>query len=53
MNEKIVVTDYWGGCPKCGRNDGQFNAGPRALVRLPRAQSDVDHRNEPVLRLAR
>jgi hypothetical protein len=27
MNEKIVVTDYFGGCPKCGRNAGQFNAG--------------------------
>ena len=27
MNEKIVVTDYFGGCPKCGRNDGPFNAG--------------------------
>jgi hypothetical protein len=27
MNQKITVTDYCGGCPKCGRNDGQFNAG--------------------------
>jgi hypothetical protein len=27
MNQKITVTDYFGGCPKCGRNDGLFNAG--------------------------
>ena len=28
MNQKITVTDFCRGCPKCGRNDGQFNAGP-------------------------
>jgi hypothetical protein len=25
MNSKITVTNYFGGCPKCGRSDGLYN----------------------------
>jgi hypothetical protein len=28
-NEAITGTDYWGGCPKCGNNDGFFNLSRR------------------------
>jgi hypothetical protein len=27
MNDKITVTDYFGGCPKCGGSDGLYNVG--------------------------
>jgi hypothetical protein len=25
MSQKITVTNYFGGCPKCGRSDGLYN----------------------------
>src|ERR1700722_8106001 len=27
MNDKITVTDYFGGCPKCGGSDSLYNVG--------------------------
>jgi hypothetical protein len=51
MNDKITVTDYFGGCPKCGGSDGLYNVG-RANWFVCHSQSSVDGWIEHSLKLA-
>ena len=35
MNEKIIVTDYCGGCPKCGHTGRGHRSGPADVTVSP------------------